>query len=62
MKTEVNEASMPIIDLEDAHIKMELEENELDDTKVNRESGKREMRNENYCKNFIFSIFVKSDF
>ncbi len=56
MKTEVNEASMPIIDFEDANIKMELEENGLDEVIENKESVKREMRNENYCKKFFFFI------
>ena len=48
---------MPIIDLEDANMRMDLEENAEDEVKGGIQPQRKEMRNENICKKHLFSSF-----
>ena len=51
-KTEPYEVNMPIIDLEEANIKMDLEENSSNEAKYKKKENEKEkeMQNENICK------------
>ncbi len=49
---------MPINDTEDATVRMELQENDEYKAKAKQESGQKEIQNENYCKKYLFSLFV----
>jgi hypothetical protein len=49
-KTEPYEGNMLIIDLEDAKIKIDLEENSSNEAKYKKKENEKEMQYENICK------------
>lgn len=48
---------MPIIDLEDANIKMDIEENRVNEALDKKQFDETRIQNENLCKKFFINQF-----